>query len=121
MCDIRARKYRQRKFVEQRQRCFYCAFPMWARGAPKFAARFGITLKEASRFKCTAEHKVAQRDGGTSCQDNIVAACQWCNRLRHQRVRPLDFDRYRERVMKHVAEGAWHPRKLHEKMRGLPC
>ncbi|MGT2505599.1 HNH endonuclease [Cupriavidus basilensis] len=36
-------------------------------------------------FKCTAEHLKARSDGGANSRCNIVAACETCNRRRHQR------------------------------------
>ena len=94
MGDPRDPKYRERKAQEQHRRCYYCGFPMWSKRAEGFARHWGITLKEAARFKCTAEHLVARRDGGTSRIDNIAAACLFCNSHRHLRaIAPTPRDR----------------------------
>lgn len=114
MTDLRAHKYRARRFVEQQQRCFYCGFPMWNRRPTRFAKRFGISLKEAKRFRCTAEHVEARCNGGSSRQDNIVAACWHCNHHRHELTVAPDAARYRAHVKGRVARGAWHPDWLHK-------
>lgn len=114
MTSPRVHKYRAQRFVEQHQRCFYCGFPMWIRRPAKFAKRFAISLAEAERFKCTAEHRQALCDGGTSRRDNIVAACLYCNHHRHELKMAPDAQRYLARVSRRVARGAWHPQHLHK-------
>jgi hypothetical protein len=114
MTDARARKYRQRKFGEQQRRCFYCGFPMWARKPETFAGHFDISLKDAARFKCTAEHLLALRDGGTSRQDNIVAACWFCNYHRHARAVAPPPDRFLQLVRGRVVRHGWHHQHLHK-------
>jgi hypothetical protein len=114
MRDHRDHKYRERKALEQHRRCYYCGFPMWSKRPSAFARRFGISLKEAERFHCTAEHLLARRDGGTSRLDNIVAACLFCNSHRHwRRVAPTP-EQYRDLVQKRVAKIAWHHPWLHK-------
>lgn len=108
----RSRKYRSQQFREQSGRCYYCGFPMWERRCQKFAALHGISLKDAARFKSTAEHMLAQADGGTSRRDNIVATCQFCNQNRHHCKKPQSAIRYRQRVQRQVARRSWHPQHL---------
>lgn len=114
MRDPRDRKYRQRKAEEQHQHCFYCGFPMWTKQPSRFARRFGISLKEAVRFRCTLEHLVARCDGGTSCLDNIAAACWYCNSHRHMKANAPTAERYREFVRNRVAKSGWHHQHLHK-------
>ena len=114
MRDPRDRVYRERKAHAQFRRCYYCGFPMWSRRPDGFARHFGISIKEAARFHCTAEHLLARRDGGTSRFDNIVAACWFCNSHRHQRATPPSPERYRELVRQRVAKFAWHHTRLHK-------
>jgi 5-methylcytosine-specific restriction endonuclease McrA len=86
---------------------------MWADGAADFAKRHGISWKEARRFQCTAEHLIPLSDGGTSRQNNVVAACRYCNQHRHKLTPAPDPAIYRKRVERRVAKGCWHPRSLH--------
>ena len=114
MTEARVRTYRKRQAAAQHQQGFYCGFPMWSNEASAFAKYFGISRKEANRFRCTAEHLVARRDGGTSAFDNIVAACWFCNINRHaRRFKAPDPDDYKLLVQKRVKGKAWHPRSLH--------
>ena len=72
-------------FKNQSGRCYYCGAPMWQNDTcEEFARLYGISTKKAKRLQCTAEHLIAQCDGGKHTQENIVAACLWCNRRRHQ-------------------------------------
>ena len=120
MTEARARKYRQRMFAEQHERCFYCDFPMWTKQPETFARRFGISLKEAGRFGCTAEHLVAICDQGTSRRENIVAACRFCNYNRHARALPQPPEKYRRLVQGRVARKSWHPPWPHKMLAALP-
>ncbi len=114
MGDPRDSIYRERRAHEQHRRCYYCGFPMWSKQPDGFARHFGISLKEAERFRCTAEHLRARCDGGTSSRYNIVAACWFCNSHRHLRAVALQPDRSRELVQKRVAKFAWHHPSLHK-------
>jgi hypothetical protein len=114
MSDQRTRKYRSRKAAEQHQHCYYCGFPMWGKRPEGFARHYGISVKEAQQFRCTAEHLQARCDGGTACLDNIVAACWFCNSRRHLRSVPLTADAYLKLVQGRVEQFAWHPPWLHK-------
>ncbi len=61
-----------------------------------------------AKLRCTAEHLVAQCDGGTNAAANIVAACARCNHTRHKRQRPPEPAAYRADVRQRVARGSWH-------------
>jgi hypothetical protein len=114
MSEQRDRKYREQKAHEQYRRCYYCNFPMWSKRPNGFARHWGISLKEAARFHCTAEHLLARCDGGTSRFDNIAAACWFCNSHRHRRAIAPAPERYRELVRSRVAKFAWHHPWLHK-------
>lgn len=119
MSDPRIRKYRRRKAAEQHQRCFYCGFPMWGKRPEGFARHYDISVRDAQRFRSTAEHLQARCDGGTARLDNIVAACWFCNSHRHLRAVAPAADAYLALVRRRVGALAWHPPWLH-KMLGRP-
>jgi hypothetical protein len=84
---------------------------MWEDNQDKFSSSHGLTARLAKHLKCTAEHLVAQQDKGRDSVENIVAACLWCNKLRHlHRVNKApDPVTYKSRVRKLIAKGKWHP------------
>lgn len=88
--------------------CFYCHQPMWDRDAETFARRHGLSIKEARRFKVTAEHLCARSAGGRDATENIVAACLFCNNHRHKSKRPLCPESYARRVRQRLQQGKWH-------------
>ena len=107
------RQLRRQAFTKQACKCFYCQLPMWMHGQEQehFASEHGLPAGLAKHLQCTAEHVVAQCDRGRDTKDNIVAACRWCNQLRHQgrsRSAP-DSASYKKWVEKVVAQGKWHP------------
>ena len=114
MSDSRTRRYRDQRAAEQHHLCYYCLFPMWTTEAKVFADAHHITIAEAARFRCTAEHLQALCEGGTSRLGNIVAACRFCNERRHRRNKRLSPDVYMVRVRRHVAKLRWHPSRLHK-------
>jgi len=59
------------------------------------ARSYRLTLRQAKSFRCTAEHLMAKRDGGSDDQENIVAACWVCNHTRHRRKRPPEPRRWK--------------------------
>jgi len=105
-------KHRNRAFNNQQRRCYYCTALMWLRKPTKFAVQHCIGIGEIARFQCTAEHLVARQTGGTNRSQNIVAACWFCNAMRHRRPTPLDHDDYRVLVRKRVKRLKWHPTKF---------
>jgi HNH endonuclease len=95
-------------FSRQSGRCFYCDFPMWTDDPESFASEFNISLRQAKRLKCTAEHLIPRQDGGTSASANIAAACLSCNQQRHRRPVAPPPDVYREHVKRRVRKRKWH-------------
>jgi hypothetical protein len=103
-------------FAAQSGRCYYCHLPMWKENARRFARTYGITRAQAKPFRCTGEHLEAKRDGGGDEQENIVAACYYCNMMRHtsEVVRsPAD---HREFVQKQQRAGRWHDVEVSRKL-----
>jgi 5-methylcytosine-specific restriction endonuclease McrA len=100
---------RTRSIAYHRQagRCFYCLAPMWIDDPSRFAEQHAITLDQASRLRCTAEHLRARRDGGDDSPENIVAACWHCNNARHRRKLPLAPTAYRNTVRARMAKRKW--------------
>lgn len=102
---------RHQAFVRQNCRCFYCSLPIWE-GDPKgFIARHGISLRKAKHLQCTAEHLIAQQDGGGESVLNVAAACLWCNRMRHlkRQHKAPSPEKYKNRVAQLIAKRRWHP------------
>jgi 5-methylcytosine-specific restriction endonuclease McrA len=109
--EKRLRQLRQLVFEKQNHRCFYCKYPIWHTAVEEFSRAFGVTRRLSKHLKCTAEHLVARQDNGQDTADNIVAACLWCNRMRHYRRqhRAPDAATYKLRVAQLIALGRWHP------------
>jgi hypothetical protein len=103
---------RLKAFKNQSGRCYYCESMMWLDKQEDFAAKHNITVKEAARFKCTAEHLVARCDGGGNGKSNIVASCLFCNGGRHRRQKPPAPNHYRELIKKRLKKGKWFPESL---------
>jgi 5-methylcytosine-specific restriction endonuclease McrA len=101
-------KARAIAYTLQGGRCFYCHVPMPLSDLEDFAARHGLTCRQALRLRCTAEHVIARCDGGSDCRSNIVAACQHCNYLRHARPEPMDASRYQTYVKARMSKRKWH-------------
>jgi 5-methylcytosine-specific restriction endonuclease McrA len=85
---------------------------MWEGKPKEFASKHKITKKYAARFQCTAEHLLARCDGGKDQENNIVAACIFCNNKRHQRKKPLGPPKYKALIQKWLQQDKWHPQKL---------
>ena len=109
----RSHSKRLAAFRSQKCHCYYCGAPMWLQEPAKFASRYSISLKQAARFQCTAEHLVARQDGGSDARNNIVAACQFCNSQRHRRLAAPDPQAYRKLIARRLERRRWHPQKLH--------
>ena len=102
---------RHQAFEKQSCLCFYCQLPMWETDQEQFARSHSLPVRLVKHLKCTAEHLVPQQDNGRDTVENIVAACLWCNRLRHH-GRPHkapDPATYKATVTRLVARGKWHP------------
>ncbi|WP_165447850.1 HNH endonuclease [Rhizobium ruizarguesonis] len=51
----------------------------------------------------------ARCDGGKDTEENVVAACLYCNRNRHKRKRPKDAVSYKNLVRSGMEQGRWYP------------
>lgn len=98
---------RKSAFEHQQGRCYYCRLPMWLRDSHKYAARYGLTRKQATLFQCTAEHLLPRKDGGGNATPNIVAACRFCNQRRHTRSKALSPERYKALVSRRLQKRRW--------------
>ncbi len=104
-------RLRHQAFIQQSCRCFYCSLPMWEGDPSEFSARFGIDPRKVKHLQCTAEHLIAQKDGGSETAQNIAAACLWCNRMRHRgrHNKAPTPAKYKSRVSQLIAKRQWHP------------
>jgi hypothetical protein len=111
MAHSRRIQLRHKAFNQQNCKCFYCGFPMWERAVEQFAIAHSISIRQARLLRSTAEHLVAQTDGGLDAPGNIVAACAWCNKRRHAGRAHLApaAAAYKTHVARRVAAGKWHP------------
>ena len=101
---MKLKTLRDRAFVLQRGRCYYCRARMWLVSP----AEIGVGDSTSGPDQCTAEHLVARCDGGLDTCENIVAACRYCNQHRHRRKKALAPEEYAVHVRKRVARGAWN-------------
>ena len=100
-------RLRTEAFHAQKGRCCYCGLPMW-NASPDELKPWGLRARTVAPLRCTAEHLIAQQDGGKDVAGNIAAACWLCNQRRHKRKSPPPPDAYRAFVQKRVAKGKWH-------------
>lgn len=110
-------RIRNNAFYRQNGLCFYCEFPMWITDLFLFARMRSISAEQAKRFQCTAEHLVPRSSGGRDTDNNVVAACFYCNTHRHrlkQIPTPSEFKRY---VGKRIIKGRWHTPRQSVKLR----
>lgn len=113
----KVRQLRQQAFEKQNRRCFYCEYPIWDTGRETFSRKHRLTSRISKHLQCTAEHLVARQDNGKDTADNIVAACLWCNKMRHYRRQhkaPAPST-YKLRISKLIAAGRWHPLAVSQK------
>lgn len=96
-------------FSRQSGHCHYCGQPMWQENPKAFARQYRLSAKQARLLMCTGEHLVPHKDGGNATEQNIVAACLFCNKKRHQRTRDLSPEEFLSKVQKRMARGKWHP------------
>jgi 5-methylcytosine-specific restriction endonuclease McrA len=108
----RVQNIRKAKFIEQQGQCYYCFQPMWEKNGEDFAVMHGLSASQVKRLRSTAEHLVAQQNGGCDTRQNIVAACTYCNRTRHKTRRPKTSTDYAQMVRKKLCKGKWHGIKL---------
>lgn len=110
---------RQAAYQRQMGRCIYFGVLMCPSDLSHFARSFRLPAGVARDLVCTAEHLVAQMDGGRHTPDNIAAACLRCNRMRHRMKPALPPDKYRLHVRQQVARRCWHRAKVYTQ--GLLC
>jgi len=111
--SFRLKRYRRQAFKKQKGRCFYCSMPMWLGNPEEYASNFEISVRQARRFQCTAEHLIARQDGGTDDRENIVAACYFCNSTRHKASSPLSPFEYGRKVLERLRRHTWHPQQFY--------
>lgn len=111
MSSKQLRRLRQQAFENQNRSCFYCRYPIWDTDGCDFARVHGMPPRLAKYLKCTAEHLIARQESGQITPDNIVAACVWCNKMRHQgrQHKAPDPATYRSQVSRLILLGRWHP------------
>lgn len=114
----RIKTHREKAFVEQSGRCFYCSAEMWLDRPERFASKHGLSERQARRFQCTAEHLVARCDGGPDSQNNIVAACAFCNSTRHKFRCAPEPTAYVKHVQMRLRTGRWHPSRFWQLLPG---
>ncbi|WP_369751531.1 HNH endonuclease [Acidovorax sp. CF316] len=70
-----------------------------------------VPPEHVDHLQCTAEHLQDRQHGGADTARNVVAACAWCNRRRHEgRTQSAPSPkRYRNEVLLAMAAGTWHP------------
>lgn len=108
------KKLRRHAFLKQGCRCYYCGLPMWEDNPEQFALCHSLQPKQTQLLRSTAEHLVAQQDGGANSSNNIVAACRFCNLHRHK-GRPKnapDPGSYKAMICRRMAQGKWHPANI---------
>lgn len=105
--------HRRRAFDQQGGRCYYCGVRMWLT-SPDELSKVPRRRPAWEKLRCTAEHLVAQCEGGGHTAQNIVAACAHCNQTRHKLRRPPEPLAYRNHVGRRVARHAWHQRWVYD-------
>jgi hypothetical protein len=102
------RRLRQQAYNQQNGLCYYCQFPMWTATPSEFARAHCLSLGEARKFQCTAEHLLPVAQGGCDTPENIVAACAFCNGTRHKARRILTPQDFATHVRRRVANKRWN-------------
>lgn len=109
----RIKNLRKLAFEQQGGRCYYCGVRMWLTCPSELPV--GQRSETAlAMIRCTAEHLIAQRDGGVHTESNIVAACARCNHTRHRLRKPPEPPKYRQLVAKQARRRCWHRRWVYE-------
>ena len=83
-----------RRLASKRQehRCYYCK----------------CVMGKQPQLRCTAEHLVARAHHGKNSRSNIVAACKFCNSMRHRLFSDLAVPEYAQKVRHLVRCNKWH-------------
>ena len=106
------KKPRQIAFVRQNGKCCYCHQPMWNANPTEYAERYCLSAGLTSLMRCTGEHLNAHKDGGSTQNENIAAACLFCNTQRHKLKNDVTPEKFETYVLKRLHKGAWHGLKL---------
>ena len=99
---------RSNAFSHQNGYCYYYGQPMWNGNPKSFANKYKLTLPQTKSFQCTGEHLIAHQDGGSSSQQNIVAACWFCNQQRHRKKVVPSPDQYKKFIQHQMSKNRWH-------------
>jgi len=96
-------------FRRQAGRCYYCTVLMWSNDLASFARAHALSHRAARWLQSTAEHLQAKRDGGAASREDIVAACRFCNLMRHRgrKIAPTP-EVFQQRVRRRLSRGGWH-------------
>lgn len=109
MSTKRLKSIRTSAFHAQSGRCYYCGLPMWLISP----SELGLNASNARGAQCTAEHLLAQQDGGRDVPENVVAAHARCNQGRHKRSGPTPSpEAFKHWVMGRIARGKWWSQNL---------
>jgi 5-methylcytosine-specific restriction endonuclease McrA len=108
------RRLRTEAAVRQAHLCYYCDVPMWDGDSAQPARQLGLSHRILRALQCTAEHLIPRSDGGPETAQNIVAACFFCNRMRHKRKSLLTPEQYLSLVRRRLRNGRWHPPPVHK-------
>ncbi len=92
---LRRKALRRKAAKRQENHCYYCERLMTSR---------------QPQLCCTAEHLIARSDQGKDSNSNIVAACKFCNAMRHRLCPSLPALEYAATVKKLVTLNKWHER-----------
>jgi len=85
---------------------------MWLQDIKGFCRRHNIAPDQALKLKCTAEHLIARKDGGPDTDENIVAACDFCNQARHLSEDAKSADEFLIFAREELAANRWHGLQL---------
>ena len=99
---------RKRAYLRQSGRCCYCKQPMWLKNLNQYAQQYCLTINRARQMQCTGEHLIAHKDGGSAGNENIAAACKYCNEHRHRRKKALNPTEFGHYVLRRLKKGRWH-------------
>ena len=107
-------RIRNRQMRAQNGLCYYCEQPMWLQDINGFCRQYGVVREQALLLKCTAEHLVARKDGGLDSDENIVAACDYCNQARHENEEAKSPQSFMDFVRGELISGRWHGLRLRD-------
>ena len=78
---------------KQAQHCYYCNY---------------IMSRQHPQLSCTAEHLIPRSNSGKDTRSNIVAACKFCNSMRHRQYSGVSPSDYVQIVRRLVGLKMWH-------------